>query len=552
MKRAEKSIYEELSDVLVRPEMSVLNGRNLFEKMLWERGRVDLAPERPYDERPLVPETLEYPLACEIGVLEGLVSYYHDHYVADDDLDVIRDVMVRAYEDLEMYEEDPEYAQLLCSYERAKACLGAHHLVFSDSWEWVAKALDEVEESRSRTGSWGRDWGQVQWKSDVCETVADIVPDDGSRTPDEMYDDHVLSERIREVLNTLTPQQRMVLDLRFGLSDGYPRLLEEVGRLFNVTRERIRQIEARALRRLRHPARMHALLKVSASEWLRADEDEERKPQPFVRAADIADNQMTRSEVAAVLPKYATVSVPEKVHTRNVTIGRVRMTVREWMDQLGLTDSMLTECMAVPVYKIAWTTENVAGALVLYLRKTAESIGVAADDVLAAVGGGYSLMQIAGGRTNEHPENLIRLMVDVGDDTIVVGDWFERQVLSEADRAKVMSEMCSGGKVDVGPMVEYVKWHEKMVAERKAAEKERRKNPLIRWQGQEKSAAEWSAITGMPRSAIVCRVNSGWDPEDAMTIPYPCGELVQVKGRRYVKADFKKHFGMTYEEYLKQ
>ena len=61
------------------------------------------------------------------------------------------------------------------------------------------------------------------------------------------------------LLNTLSDREKKVVDYRFGLTDGYSRTLEEVGKLFNVTRERIRQIEAKALRKLRHPSRMKSL-----------------------------------------------------------------------------------------------------------------------------------------------------------------------------------------------------------------------------------------------------------------------------------------------------
>jgi RNA polymerase primary sigma factor len=69
----------------------------------------------------------------------------------------------------------------------------------------------------------------------------------------------LLKDRLKDVLNTLTPREQAVLDLRFGLRDGYSRTLEEVGKQFNVTRERIRQIEAKALRKLRHPTRIRQL-----------------------------------------------------------------------------------------------------------------------------------------------------------------------------------------------------------------------------------------------------------------------------------------------------
>ena len=87
----------------------------------------------------------------------------------------------------------------------------------------------------------------------------DFIPDVTSENPFEVTEGHLLKERLHAVLDTLTDRERQVVDFRFGLTDGYSRTLEEVGRLFNVTRERIRQIEAKALRKLRHPSRMRSL-----------------------------------------------------------------------------------------------------------------------------------------------------------------------------------------------------------------------------------------------------------------------------------------------------
>ena len=69
-----------------------------------------------------------------------------------------------------------------------------------------------------------------------------------------------MRDQLKAVLDTLTAREREVLDCRFGLTDGTDRTLEEVGRMFNVTRERVRQIESKALRMLRHPSRMRRLL----------------------------------------------------------------------------------------------------------------------------------------------------------------------------------------------------------------------------------------------------------------------------------------------------
>ncbi|MCL1921264.1 MAG: RNA polymerase sigma factor RpoD [Kiritimatiellaeota bacterium] len=87
----------------------------------------------------------------------------------------------------------------------------------------------------------------------------DFIEDKSAESPSEMTAYSMLKERLQEVLTTLADRERQVLDYRFGLSDGYSRTLEEVGKQFNVTRERIRQIEAKALRKLRHPTRMRKL-----------------------------------------------------------------------------------------------------------------------------------------------------------------------------------------------------------------------------------------------------------------------------------------------------
>jgi RNA polymerase primary sigma factor len=90
-------------------------------------------------------------------------------------------------------------------------------------------------------------------------SFGDFIEDKSAENPSEMTAFSLLREKIGDVLETLTPREQEVLTLRFGLVDGYPRTLEEVGRQFNVTRERIRQIEAKALRKMRHPTRIRKL-----------------------------------------------------------------------------------------------------------------------------------------------------------------------------------------------------------------------------------------------------------------------------------------------------
>ncbi len=89
--------------------------------------------------------------------------------------------------------------------------------------------------------------------------LGDFIPDDDAPEPAEVASFTLLKEQMQEVLQTLTPREEKVLRLRFGIEDGRARTLEEVGKEFNVTRERIRQIEAKALRKLRHPSRSKKL-----------------------------------------------------------------------------------------------------------------------------------------------------------------------------------------------------------------------------------------------------------------------------------------------------
>lgn len=89
--------------------------------------------------------------------------------------------------------------------------------------------------------------------------LGDFIVDENAQAPSDMVETSMLKEQLIGVLDTLTPREEKVLRLRYGIDDGRPRTLEEVGKEFNVTRERIRQIEAKALRKLRHPSRSKKL-----------------------------------------------------------------------------------------------------------------------------------------------------------------------------------------------------------------------------------------------------------------------------------------------------
>jgi RNA polymerase primary sigma factor len=91
-------------------------------------------------------------------------------------------------------------------------------------------------------------------------TIGDFIEDKSAENPMEEAGFSMLKGKIKDVLGTLTEREREVLELRFGLKDGQARTLEEVGKRFQVTRERIRQIEAKALKKIRHPSRIRELI----------------------------------------------------------------------------------------------------------------------------------------------------------------------------------------------------------------------------------------------------------------------------------------------------
>ncbi|MBN2461185.1 MAG: RNA polymerase sigma factor RpoD [Candidatus Cloacimonetes bacterium] len=96
---------------------------------------------------------------------------------------------------------------------------------------------------------------------DEDSLLGDFIEDKGTISPERMAERTLLRKQVDEILKTLTPREERVIRLRFGIDDGYHRTLEEVGNIFNVTRERIRQIEDKALRKLRHPTRSGVLMK---------------------------------------------------------------------------------------------------------------------------------------------------------------------------------------------------------------------------------------------------------------------------------------------------
>ena len=127
--------------------------------------------------------------------------------------------------------------------------------------EEIAKEMDMSEEKVREIMKIAQD--PVSLETPIGEEedshLGDFIQDEDSPAPHDAASYTLLKEQLEEVMNTLTPREAKVLKLRFGLEDGKSRTLEEVGKEFNVTRERIRQIEAKALRKLRHPSRSKKL-----------------------------------------------------------------------------------------------------------------------------------------------------------------------------------------------------------------------------------------------------------------------------------------------------
>ena len=127
--------------------------------------------------------------------------------------------------------------------------------------EEIAKAMNFTVEKVSEIQKIAQD--TISLDTPVGEeedsNLGTFIEDQSAISPTESATILMLKEQLLEVLNSLTPREQKVIMLRYGIDDGHPRTLEEVGREFNVTRERIRQIEAKALKKLRHPSRSKKL-----------------------------------------------------------------------------------------------------------------------------------------------------------------------------------------------------------------------------------------------------------------------------------------------------
>lgn len=127
--------------------------------------------------------------------------------------------------------------------------------------EELAKALDTTEDKIVETFRIAQEPVSMDAKvgDEEDSRLEDFIQDTGNGSPSENTRENMLDETIEDVLNSLTQKEALVIRLRFGIDDGETKTLEDVGRMFGVTRERIRQIEAKALRKLRHPSRSQKL-----------------------------------------------------------------------------------------------------------------------------------------------------------------------------------------------------------------------------------------------------------------------------------------------------
>ena len=139
------------------------------------------------------------------------------------------------------------------------------HFIRNFLGRWLAAKL--LRQLLLRAPELVHDFNHVHWDTDGARlvgddgdvSVGDFIEDKTAENPSDVTSYSLLKEKLGDVLTSLTERERRILEMRFGLVDGYERTLEEIGKMYNVTRERIRQIEAKALRKLRHPTRVRHL-----------------------------------------------------------------------------------------------------------------------------------------------------------------------------------------------------------------------------------------------------------------------------------------------------
>ena len=236
---------------------------NLFEEDLYRRRGVACRFEDRCRE-----EHLSDPLADRLRRVGDMIAFYRTRPVRDDDIDAIRDAM-EVKQHIADYADYPQYGNVVILLEAAVEILRTRHVVVDDDGTVWGK---EMETFRLGSTGGGR-YNDEEAFAPCCESfyegfgfddvdfvsANDELADRESEDPADVCEGHLLKERLRVILSSLQDLERQVIDFRFGLSDGYSRTLEEVGRLFDMTREDICIVEICALRKLRHPSRMRSL-----------------------------------------------------------------------------------------------------------------------------------------------------------------------------------------------------------------------------------------------------------------------------------------------------
>lgn len=235
---------------------------NLFGLALFNRRRNSGVSSRDEDDRF---ESLYQPVEVCVRLLEDMVSYYHGHQVGDDDLDLISEVMNQAFDILDGVTDCPEpeqgeyFGPLSVAYERARICLDVRNVIYDQKTGFVSKCLEGDYVNRDGSVFFLRTWEQMPVQEGSAETYEDVVVDEQSPDPREIVDSDLMRKWIWEILEILPDRQRQVIDFYFGLTDGYARTCDEIGRLFNVTGKAISSRLGQAFKRLRNLSCMKSL-----------------------------------------------------------------------------------------------------------------------------------------------------------------------------------------------------------------------------------------------------------------------------------------------------
>ena len=236
---------------------------NLFEEDLYRRRGVACRFEDRCRE-----EHFSDPLADRLRRVGDMIAFYRTRPVRDDDIDAIRDAMDVKHH-IADYADDPQYGNIVILLEAAVEILRMRHVVIDDDGTVLGKEMETFRLESSGGGRYRDEESFAPCYESFYEgfgngdgelvSANDELANRESEGPADVCEGHLLEELLRVVLGSLQDLERQVIDFRFGLSDGYSRTLEEVGRLSDMTREDVCIVEICALRKLRHPSRIRCL-----------------------------------------------------------------------------------------------------------------------------------------------------------------------------------------------------------------------------------------------------------------------------------------------------